>query len=266
MDDGTNKKNFEDFSMICESGGSYADTEDFKHITNKIPGKLGLYKIGTERDAEMFSFPIYLKDTDFNNRRSRLNELKEFLFTDLGEPKKIKIYFLDEPDKYFNVEVSGQINVRKLMSGSRFNLDFIAFDPQKYSIVNASEVTWGSTDLTFESTSYTYGHEGTKERWFIKSPQDIDVYVTGLALQPTITIWGTATDLVITANGKKIRVGSFTSKSWVIDTERYIAYVGGAENIIAMDKFMLRRGNNKIKFEGTNLDLDVSIKFRDRWK
>ena len=266
MDDGVLKKTFDDFQMICEMGGAYPETPEFRHITTKIPGQLGLIKVGVENNSESFSFPLFLNERDLSYRRKILNDLKEFLFDDLGNPKEINIIFLDEPDKFFKVECSSQISINKILPGSRFDLEFVSHGPLKYSIVNADEITWGSTEITFESTTYTYGHEGVDSSFNIKSATTKKIDVIGLALQPQISLWGSATNLVITNQGKKITVGTFANKLWEIDCEKYIAYQDGVEKMIPMDKFMLRKGVNNVQFSGTDMDIDVTIKFRDRWK
>src|SRR5690606_14011735 len=125
------------------------------------------------------------------------NRLVAFLFDPFGKPREIKIVREYEPDKFIKARVLQQMLPERLTEEGKVVLPFIAYDPYKYSNVYADEVTWGSTDIFFTNTTYTLGHTNDFGNGpiHIKSPQLINVTVSGLVVQPIIEIIGTANNL-----------------------------------------------------------------------
>lgn len=265
MDNGLETKKIGDFNIICEMGHINPSTPVFSHKTTKIPGKVGLLNYGTEIDEKPFSFPSILVKSDWNETQRLLNKFVAFLFDDFGNPKQIKIIFDYEPDKYYMVECSSQISPTRLMNAARFNLDFVAYDPYKYSNVYADEITWGSEKVTFEY-SYLLGREGLSGAITITNTQNVAVDINGLAVKPIFEITGSATNLIITANNEKINVGTFANTTWVIDTETFTSEKNGVETMLDMNHFWLLPGKQSINFSGANLNFTVRIKYRDKYQ
>lgn len=266
IDDGTKKVRLEEFGFRVLMEHNVAHTASISTTAQSIPGRVGLIPVKQQVGSKAVSMSLRRLDRDEITANYETDRLLDVLFDDLYQPRPLKIIMDYDKDKYMNVYVSGDLESVRRSIISEMPLSFVAYDPQRYSIVHADEVTWGSTEITFESTTYTYGHKGVDSSFNIKGAATKNIDVIGLALQPTISIWGKATNLVITNQGKKITVGTFANKLWEIDCEKYIAYQDGVEKMIPMDKFLLRKGVNNIQFSGTDMDIDVTIKFRDRWK
>ena len=266
IDDGTKKVRMEDFGFRALMEHNVAHTASVSTTTQSIPSRIGLIPVKQQVGSKAVSMSLRRLDRDEITANYETDRLLDVLFDDLYQPKPLKVIMDYDKDKYMNVYVYGDLESVRRSIISEMPLNFVAYDPRRYSIVNADEITWGSTEITFESTTYTYGHEGVDSSFNIKGATTKKIDVIGLALQPQISIWGRATNLVITNQGKKITVGTFENKLWEIDCEKYIAYQDGVEKMIPMDKFMLRKGMNNVQFSGTDIDIDVTIKFRDRWK
>ena len=265
MDNGASVKRFDDFNMIVVQGHEDPVTPDFSHFSTATPQRIGARKYGQKTESKPMNIPIVIHDSDWSRREQAYNDLKAFLFDDLGDSIPVKFIRDYEPDKYYTVECSGISTPIRKQNHDEFEVSCIAYDPYKYSILQNDEITWGNEVLTFGSHSYTLGHENASAEFMIAGNQTIEIDVIGLALQPTIQITGTATNLMIENQGKKIEVGTFSSATWTIDTEKFISYLNGNEKIIKMDKFLLRKGLNQVKFTGSNLNLEVTMRFRDRW-
>lgn len=265
IDNGTEIKRFSDFNMLVASGHNAPILPDYSHQSISIPKQSGAIKTGEKVATIAFSLPLVIHDSDWSSRQESYNKLKSFLFNDLKESIPLKVIFDFEADKYYKLHCNGISMPDKKMHHDKIEISFIGYDSNKYSIVQNDEIVWGSEVITFESHAYTLGHENASAEFVILNNRTINVDVIGLALQPIIVITGSATDLVIENNDKYIEVGTFFNAMWKIDTEKYIAYLNGKEKILKMNKFMLLKGMNQILFSGTNMDLKVTIRFRDRW-
>lgn len=265
MDNGNITKRFSDFNMIVSQGHDDPITPAFSHFSTATPQRAGARKFGQKIDPKPFNIPIVIHESDWSKREKAYNNLKAFLFDDLGESVPVQFILDFESDKFYTVECSAISTPARKLNHDEFEISFIAYDPYKYSVVQNDEVTWGSEKLTFESHSYTLGHENASIEFNIIGNQTIIIDVIGMALQPIINITGTATDLVIENQDKQIEVGTFNSAIFKIDTGNFISYLNSNEKILKMDKFFFNNGTNEVKFTGNNLNISVTLRFRDRW-
>ena len=145
-------------------------------------------------------------------------------------------------------------------------LGLTAFDPYAYSTVTADEVVWGSEVITFERY-YLLGMGGTGGGHTITSPQTVPVHLTGEALRPVIEINGRANGLKISANGKSFSLPNFTNTQWEIDGESYVVKRNGVEDLSAMtgNFIELFNGDNDVSIAGTNMNFELTIKYRDKY-
>ena len=264
IDNGTEKKRLSDFNLRALQSHVYPMTAEINHLTNKIPGMVGLYRFGQEINAKQYAIPVRMVENYESFAMEQLNKLSLFLFDGNYQARPLKIIFDSEPDKYINAFASGSLQVSRDFIVSEFDLTFVAVDPRKHSVVYNDELTWGNEIITFGSF-YLLSHENVSAETHISGATTLAVSVIGLSLRPTIEISGNATNLVISANGKAITVGTFANTTWIIDCEKYIAYRDGIETMLDMERFELMQGMNTIQFDGTGIDLNVSIRFRDKW-
>lgn len=264
MDNGIEKKRLSDFNLRALQAHVYPMTAGIKHLTNKIPRQIGAYHFGQETGIKQYAIPVRMSENDERLAMEQLNNLNMFLFDGNYQARPLKLIFDSEPDKYINAFVSGTLEVSRNFIVNAFDLSFVAVDPRKYSVVYNDELTWGNEIITFGSF-YLLSHENVSAETHISGATTLAASVIGLSLRPTIEISGNATNLVISANGKAITVGTFTNKTWIIDCEKYIAYRDGIETMLDMERFELMQGMNTIQFSGTGIDLNVSIRFRDKW-
>ena len=58
---------------------------------------------------------------------------------------------------------------------------------------------------------------------------------------------------------------NFNNEKWIIDSEKYLVWRNGQETMIEIREFYLMPGDNEISITGTNFDIDLAIKFRDKY-
>lgn len=240
-------------------------TPNFIHKTQDIPG-VGIVNFGTEIKEKPFDFEISTKGTDKADLQHKLRTFISFLFDGFGKPRDIKLTYNYETDKFYTVKVASNIDPERALKIGKFNLKFIAYDPYAYSDIFADEITWGSEVLTFQSY-YLLGHEGSVGMVSITSPRILDITVSGLAIKPIIEINGSASNLVLSANVHSISFDNFTNSNWNIDCAKYTVMKNGINSFgeVGLREFILMPGNNQIAITGSGIDIDIRIRYRDKY-
>ncbi|MCJ7840502.1 phage tail family protein [Lederbergia sp. NSJ-179] len=257
-------KNISEFGFEVEPGHEDPITPNMERKTLPIPGRPGLWDFGTEIRERPFSFPVKIMDRFHDNMQQAYNELVAFLFDQYGRPREIKMVREYEPDKFYMVKVAQQMIPERPSEDGTLNLPFVADDPYKYSNTFADEVTWGSEIITFEY-HYLLGREGLNGSVKITTLQTLNIPVDGLAIQPIFEISGTASNLTISANSHSFTLPNFNNETWEADFEKYVVFRNGKDTMIEIRDFYLMPGNNQVKITGSNININMRIKFRDKY-
>lgn len=234
-----------------------------------IPGMPGAYDYGADLESIAFSLPLVAIRKNRMDIQRMVRVVKSLLIDGQGYPKTIKLIFGYEPDKYYNVRYTGQIDIERILgqTGS-FMIPLTCFDGHAWSTAKASEVVWGSETITFENDVYQFGHSGDGTKTF-DSPGATIVTVSGGNVHPTLNITGSGTDVTVKCNGKDFTLGSFTDANWIVDLKEYAVIKNGVNAIhLIQGKWIgmeLTQGENEIEISGSGLDLDFSVDFRDRY-
>lgn len=258
------KYKFKDFGLYVEEGHDHPVTPSFVRKVMHIPGRPGQWDFGTELREKAFQIPLATQSRDRVELQRRLNNFVAFLFDEFGQPREFKLAYDYEPGKFYKVKVAESFSPERVRPFSRFMLPLVANDPYKYSNVYADEVTWGSEVITFEY-NYLLGHESTSGAVKITGPQTINITVDGLAVQPIFEISGTGVNLSISANGYSFDLPIFVDIDWIIDFEKYVVYQNGQERMLDIKDFYLMPGNNQVQVKGDIIDINMRIKFRDKY-
>lgn len=263
MDD----KRLEDFGYRALLEHYHEAIPEIRTKTMSIPGMSGQWNFGSERGSKPFEIPIEALGLDSLDLQRKQNDLVAFLMDEFGNPRPIKMVFDYEPDKFYMVEISDSVAPTlkaHIIRGQ--SLPFIAHDSFKHSNVYADEVTWGSEDITFES-DYLLGHTNDfgDEYVNITGPETLLITVSGIAIQPVFEINGTANNLTISANGYSFTLPNFTNTKWTIDFEKYLVYKNGQETMIEIREFYLMPRENEIKVTGSNINIQLAVKYRDKY-
>lgn len=260
------KYKFKDFGLYVEEGHDHPVTPSFVRKVMHIPGRPGQWDFGTEIREKAFQIPLATQSRDRVELQRRLNNFVAFLFDEFGQPREFKLVYDYEPGKFYKVKVAESFSPERVRPFSRFILPLVANDPYKYSNVYADEVTWGSEEITFEY-DYLLGHTNdfADNTINITNPRTVNITVSGLAVQPIIYIEGSANNLTLSANGHSFSLPNFTFEKWEIDFNRYVVFRNGQETMEEIWDFYLMPGNNQIQVTGNNIDIELSVKFRDKY-
>lgn len=237
-----------------------------RDVTVSIPGMHGAYYFGSDFEPREFNIPISQTEQELRgDSYVLLKRLKKLLFDETGRPKEVKLIILTQPDIYYNVRFQGSMSLQELFRYKRFELPFVAYDPHAYATSKQDEVTWGSTEVTFQNTMYTYGHVGQgKER--ITATKTINYPVDGLLIAPKISITGTGTNVRIALRGVGMVIPSF-SGTVVIDSSKYeVTYNGNdALSMVRGEFLFFQDGNNPLAITGTAMNFDLYVDLRNKY-
>lgn len=260
-----NDKPLEEYGLYLLKGHSHP-SPSITNKTIKIPGRAGQYHFGNEVGARPFNHPVAILQDNPTLTQNRIRKFTELLFDEYGQTKEIKLQYSYEADKHYTVVFDGSIDPNRIHEYAEFRLPFIANDPYAYSEIFADEIQWGSKTLTFES-NYLLGHEGTDGLVEVTSPTTLNVFVDGYAVKPIIEINGSSDSLTVSNNGQSFSMESFTNASWIIDCDKYTVLKNGEGSFgeVKLRDFWLNKGANNVEINGTNINISIRIKFRDRY-
>lgn len=254
------------FGFIATPGHSNPITPVYENKTLSISGRSGLYDFGSELKEKEISIQLTLIDLNTVQKQFKIRKLITFLMDTYGKPRNFKLSFDYEPDKYYTARVTSQIDPERIVNTGSLVLELTAFDPFMYSYVYEDEINWGSNVITFQS-SYLMGHMGSAGITTVTINKTLDYYVDGLAIKPVIEITGSATTLVLSANGYTITFPAFASKTWIIDCDKYTVLKNGVNSFseVSLRDFFLLTGSNVLSITGTGMNFTIRIKIRDKY-
>jgi hypothetical protein len=163
---------------------------------------------------------------------------------------------------------NGRVPLERLANFGLFSLPLKAHDPHAYSTSESTDdVVWGSDAVTFMSDILLGVGDSN---YVITSPQSIKIENFGsLIVRPIVEISGSAENLAFTLNGERFLLGSFTNSSLLIDAERYSVVKDRKNYLFQMqgnlEKLELKPGANTVGISGTNLNINISFKFRAKY-
>lgn len=229
---------------------------NLREKTLVIPGKKGVWDLGTEMGVRDFSLPLAFVEQDRAALQYRIRKFMSFLFDPYGKAREIKLIFDYEPDKFYMVKYSGQINPDRLLGLGKFDLPLVANNPVAKFIVPSDELTMDSDIPIMSDLLWDTGFSNRQ----ITNPQTFTIINNGtLAILFAFNMNGSGDNVTFTANGKIMTFGSFTNKSIEV-TENYIVKVDGVSNLTSTNGVFLELlpGVNEIYVSGTNLNLTIS--------
>ncbi|MBG9839819.1 MULTISPECIES: phage tail domain-containing protein [Bacillus cereus group] len=260
-------KTLNELGLALLPGHEHPAAPSTRDYTVSIPGVPGAYDFGSDLETRPFTLPVLVKPQPSKYLLSlKIREIMKTFFDPYGKPKTVKLIFDYEPDKYYKVRYSGSLDTIRYKTMANLVFPLTAFDPCAYSVFDtANSVLWGSdipfmSDIPFGIGDYSFG---------ITAPITLRIENMGsLAVRPVIKISGSATSIVITANGNSFSVGTFPEgANFLVDCERYTVIKDGQNHLSKMTgKFIeLMPGNNSVRVTGNNMNLKISFEFQAKY-
>lgn len=256
-----------ELGMFVLQEGNTHPSPTFENKTVKVPGRIGEYHFGSEVGSRPHTIALGVIDPDVIESQARVRKFFELVLDEYGKPKPVKMVYEYEPDKYYTVYVDGSFIPERMRGYINGPINLVAYDPIAYSIVRADEVTWGSEDITFESTAYTLGHTGAPSKMRITGPITLNCEVIGNAVQPIIDIRGNADNLNLSVGNQSFSIGSFTDTEWTIEGKSFTVIKNG-QNVfdeLEGDFLWFKKGVNELVVDGSNIDIDLTVTYHDEF-
>lgn len=243
-----------------------APTRDY---TLEIPNRHGAWDFGADLGPKPFSLPCHLTEETAAGLQAAIDQVANHLFDATGRPRTLKLVFEEDPEKYTMVRFSGSLPINRIFGIGKFTLPLIAYDPFKYLFVLNNEITWASKEITFEMRGIKWGSRGGDAQTF-NSPGYYHTWSNGTKnVRPTITINGSADELSLSVNGETLTLDPFADDEIIIEGGSYSVTKNGANALGLvtgnLGNFVMIPGENQIYIDGKNIDVTVSVVFRDQY-
>jgi phage-related protein len=232
-----------------------------------IPAMPGAHFMDTQIQPRYFSLEL---GTDFQEDKMELQrkmrEVAAIFVDNRGKPKDVKLSFDYEPNKYYLVRYSGQLSVFRNLILGEFTLPLVAYNPFAFSNVTNDEIHCDSSIVTVDD-DYSIDTVWIDDI-HITTSQELETYVNGYAIRPTILITGSAENLTFLSNGKSFSLKNFYNVTFVIKGDDYTILKNGLNGFnerIGKDFLELVPGLNKILITGRDMDFKLSIIHRDQY-
>lgn|GEM_PF-312586 len=220
--------------------------------------------------------------------RDMFNKLNIFLYSE----KDVPIWFNDEPEMVWSGSKS---DVSETPEGVNYvvgTFTILLSDPYKYTKSDATSVTWGSTDITFQA-SYLLGNTGSgavgmpivfeggaywgsdiitfQHQGYLMGdtgteaqPYEIYPTVEGLKVKPHIFIKGMGRGVQIRTRNDTIDLGDFDNATIEIDTQTFNITKNGDPMIRPMNDFYLYP-SEPLYVSGKDGNFELTIKYSNRY-
>lgn len=263
MNNGIEIKRWEDFGLKPLAGHENPAQADFDHITMHIPGLSGSLDFGAEvKSKKGLAIPLNIFiHSEYENTKV-INNLNQFFFDEFKQPRFIKTIFDYEPNKYIWLKIAESFVPNRQTILRKFTIPFVQHDDNKYSVAEANDITWGSTDIDFQA-DYLLGNSGSgADHQRVTGNTTLNPFLEGLALQPYFEINGSGSDVKITSGTYVLSIGNFTNKSLEVDTENDVLYVNGVESDFGLGDFYFVPGL-PVQITGRNMNFELTVHYRD---
>ncbi|MEC2708153.1 phage tail domain-containing protein [Bacillus thuringiensis] len=261
-------KSLNQLGLALLPGFQHPAAPPIRDYTVSIPGRPGAYYFGSDIDPLEFNLPLIIKpQEDRFLLAAAIRKMVAAFIDPYGKPKEVKLIYDYEPDKYYLVRYSGSMPIDRYFRMGKFELPLIAYDPHAYSVLQSTdEIRW--MDMIPWMSDIPIGHKGTS--YTINSPQDLDIDNFGSkVIRPVIEISGNADNLSFTVKGERFSFGSFRNSSFLIDAERYTVLKDSKNFLFQLqgnlEKLELMPGANAISIGGSNLNINIAIKYRAKY-
>jgi len=234
-----------------------------------IAGRNGALDFGADLDPIPFNIPLYIKTSNPYDLQRMVRKAKDMLLDGNGKPRTFKLKFGYEPDKYYNVRVTGNVPIERIMAREgKFTLPLICYEGFALSVAKNENVNWNSKTVTWAS-DYTWESTGGNVPKTFTSAGTMNVEVIGNNLKPILHITGSGTNVTIKFNGKTMTLGTFSNTAWLIELDEYVAIKNGVNGLNSIGGSWLTmnlvEGDNTVTVGGTGLDMKLAFDFRDKW-
>ncbi|MFC6117341.1 distal tail protein Dit [Macrococcoides bohemicum] len=243
----------------------------YKRNVLTLPGRPGAIHLKDEVNPIQFDFPISFVGLDQLELQQAMRKIKKRLIDSDGKPKVVKMICSWEPDIYYNVMLTDKEfeNKSKWQRISDYTLSFICFDGFGM-LVGETSLLWGDTKVLMFSYNYTFNESATVSTKSFTSDGTMIIDNKGFNTKPIIKIKGSGTNIYVSMNGVSQMIPKLSNQEIIIDTEVFDVYLNGVRNLDAVFNlnwidFILVPGNNTVSINGINLNIEVTIDFKERF-
>lgn len=224
----------------------------------EIPGRHGEIVFDSYLESRrLFPNVLIPSQATLADVQSILRKVSSLLLDEYGRPKDVKVIYDYEPDKYYVCRMNGYLSPERIARAGKFLIPLYANDPMAFSLKKSNEITWGSDMPILSDIAWGSGITN----FAVNFPQTVTIINNGtVAIKFSFLLEGRGSNVSISANGKTFTLGTFSGTTWDVRGDEYSIFKNGAYdmNSYTGDFLELLPGENKVRFEGTGLNLKLS--------
>jgi predicted phage tail component-like protein len=234
-----------------------------------VPGMHGAYDFGATMGPKQFELECAFFTKNHIELQQRVSALADFLLDGNGRPRLMRIIFANQPDRFYTVRYSGDLNIDRISGLGTFTLPFTAYDPWAYAKESTATLLTWDTDYTWDDDfAWSDGY-----RFDFRGPGTVEINNIGtLNAEPIIVITGSFNSLSLTLGDVQFQyntpVNTSTSGVLQIDFKRKTVRQGGTQNVLQNTnaKFgKLPPGTSNIVVGGSNLNITMDVIFNFKY-
>lgn len=119
-----------------------------------VLGRNGAYDYGAKLNSRSLDLECAMITKDYIELQQKVSELASFLTDHDGKPKTMRLILDYQPDRYYNVRLSGSLPINRIFGLGRFTLPLVAFEPYAHALeegIHSEVITDGYYSFNVES-------------------------------------------------------------------------------------------------------------------
>ncbi|MDQ0270718.1 phage tail domain-containing protein [Cytobacillus purgationiresistens] len=229
---------------------------EFRTNTVTVPGRHGAYDFGAYMDVRQFALNCVLPRKSYTDQKAQIRQFVRLFVDDYGRPKTVKLRFGDEPDKYYDVKVSGGVPVERLANLGFFTLPLVAHDPLAKFIVPSNDIIMDSNVPILSDVIWETGLGSRR----VTGPTSFKVINNGTVSIPfSFRLEGRGELISVSINGRTLSVKNLSNEVVEIDGDTFVIKFNGNTDMTRMTGSFLELspGENTVSVNGYRLDVRI---------
>lgn len=263
LDDGNSLKKLEEFGFIVSPSYENPAQPSYERKNVVIPGRKGSWNFGVQTGDRLINIPVKYITMSEIEFQIKVNEFNNFFYNEFGEPKRLKLVFEFEKDKYLYVRLAQNFIPDTTTILKSFVIPFVANEPMKFA--RSDEYDPVDSVVYGEVETGDFYHNTQEFNW-VYSKHYSGVYNhSSLNTKFNIEIIGTIKNASVTHldTGTKLTLPNVNNGILIVDADSFNIEVNGNSDVLGtnFNFFDLVPGRNGFLFESENPNAKVTFKW-----
>lgn len=254
LDNGKEIKTLTSFGFKETSDHENPSGASYDRKLQYIPGRDSPWDFGIERKGIEFEIPCKSFNKDETITQKQINDFNAFAFDMYREPKRLKMWFDYEPDKFLLVKVKQAFSINRSSKLKSISIPFESDDGKKYALYNEFDPEYiPNYDEVVEGDRY---RNDEQMDWFYRNSytgfHNYSPFITTITFKITGTIKNAS--IVHQQSGIELTLPNMTNGTMYIDTKEALIKINDISTLAGSNYnfFTIQPGDNGFHFKSDN--------------